>query len=73
VKLASWNSRGLGNDPAMNGLLEFQKKEDPDILFLSETKMDRSKLEWLRWKLSMPNMMVKDCVGQSGGLVIFLE
>jgi hypothetical protein len=57
----------------MNGLLEFQKKEDPDVLFLSETKMDRSKLEWLRWKLSMPNMMVKDCVGQSGGLVIFLE
>jgi hypothetical protein len=29
------------------------------------------KLDWLRWKLGMPNMLVKDCEGQSGGLVLF--
>jgi hypothetical protein len=33
--------------------------------------MKCGKLEWLRWKLEMPNMMVKDCVGQSDGLAIF--
>jgi exonuclease III len=71
MRLAIWNSRGMGNGLAMRGLLEFQKKEDPDVLFLSETKMEQKRLEWWRWKLGMPNMMVKNCEGKSGGLVIF--
>jgi exonuclease III len=71
MKLAGWNGRGLGNSPAVQGLLDLRKREDPDVLFLSETKMKCGKLEWLRWKLEMPNMMVKDCVGQSDGLAIF--
>jgi exonuclease III len=61
----------LGNGLAVNGLLDFQKKEDPDVLFLSETKLEERRLEWLRWKLNMPNMIVKNPVGQSGGLAIF--
>jgi hypothetical protein len=44
---------------------------DPDVLFLSKTKLKEDKLEWLRWKLGMPNMIVKDYEGQSGGLVMF--
>jgi exonuclease III len=71
MKIGGWNCRGLGNDPAVRGLLDLQKKEDPDVLFLSETKMKRERIEWLKWKLGMPNMIVKDCNGQSGGLVIF--
>ena len=71
MKIVGWNSRGLGNGLAVRGLLDLQKREDPDILFLSETKMDRRRLEWLRWKLGMTQMMVKDCVGSSGGLVVF--
>jgi exonuclease III len=61
----------MGNGPAVRGLLELQKREDPDVLFLSETKMRKEKLEGLRWKLGMPNMMVKECDGLSGGLAIF--
>jgi hypothetical protein len=33
--------------------------------------MDEKRLEWFRWKLGMPNMTVKNCEGQSGGLVMF--
>jgi hypothetical protein len=33
--------------------------------------MDEKRLEWFRWKLGMPNMVVKNCEGQSGGLAIF--
>lgn len=40
MKIVAWNCRGLGNGPAVQGLLDVQRKVDPDILFLSETKMD---------------------------------
>ena len=45
MKLVAWNCRGLGNRPAVRSLLELQKTEDADILFLSETKMDRRRIE----------------------------
>jgi exonuclease III len=55
----------------VRGLLNIQKEEDPDILFLSETKMDERRIDVFQWKLGMTNMMVKDCVGRSEGLAVF--
>jgi hypothetical protein len=63
--------RGLGNQLTVYGLLELQRTEDPDILFLSETKLVGREMEFLRWKLNMPNMVVVDSVGRSGGLALF--
>ena len=71
MRLISWNYRGLGNGPAVRGLLDVQKRDAPDILFLSETKHDRKWMEWLRWKLEMPNMVAKSSNGTSGGLALF--
>ena len=71
MRIVFWNGRGLGNGPAIRALLELQKREDPDIIFISETKLKEGSLEWFRWKMGMPNMIVKDCEGQSGGLVMF--
>jgi hypothetical protein len=71
MRLIAWNYRGLGNGPAVRGLLDVQKKEDPNVLFLSETKHDRQWMEGLRWRLNMSNMVVKDSVGASGGLALF--
>jgi exonuclease III/phage terminase Nu1 subunit (DNA packaging protein) len=61
----------LGNGPAVRGLLALQKKEDPDILFLSETKLKGKKMEKFRNMLGLQHMLVKDCVGKSGGLALF--
>ena len=71
MKLVSQNCRGLGNQPAVRGLLELQKAEEPDILFLCETKMIEKEMDWFRWKLGMPHMTVVDSKGRSGGLALF--
>jgi hypothetical protein len=71
MRIGGWNGRGLGNGLAIHGLQDLLKVEDPDVLFISETKMDKKRLEWVRCKIGMPNMLVKDSVGQSGGLVLF--
>ena len=39
MKAVGCNGRGIGNQPAVQGLLDLQRREDPDILFLSETKL----------------------------------
>ena len=69
MKIIAWNCRGLENTSAVRGLLDLQKLESPDILFLSETKMDWKRIERFRWILKMPNLVVKDCNGLSGRVV----
>jgi exonuclease III len=72
MKIIAWNYRGLGNDAAVRGLLNAQKEEDPDILFLSETKMYESRIKGLRWKMGLANLIMKDCSEtHGGGLAIF--
>jgi exonuclease III len=63
MRITTWNCRGLGNGPAVRGLLDLQKQEDPDILFLSETKLDGRKMETLKWQLGMNNLVTRDCEG----------
>ena len=71
MKLVAWNGRGLGNRSAVRGLQDVKKREDPDVLFISETKLDERRMEKFRWLLGMPNMVVCNCDGKSGGLVLF--
>jgi exonuclease III len=47
------------------------KAEEPDILFLSETKLMEKEMEHFKWLLNMPHMIVVDSKGRSGGLALF--
>jgi exonuclease III len=71
MKRTAWNCRGMGNLVAVCTLLDLQKQEDPDILFLSKTKLNKQKMEALRWKLGLTNMVCRPSEGKSGGLVLF--
>lgn len=53
MKLMAWNRQGLGNTPAVHGLLRCQKAEEADFLFLSETKMDERRMLSLKQKLGI--------------------
>jgi exonuclease III len=71
MKRTAWNCRGMGNLVAVCTLLDLQKQEDPDILFLSKTKLNKQKMEALRWKLGLTNMVCRPSEGNSGGLALF--
>jgi exonuclease III len=70
MKIVAWNGRGFGNRSARRGLQDIKKREDPDVLFLSETKLDEKRMEKFQWLLGMPNMVVHNCDGKSGGLAL---
>lgn len=70
MKLVAWNCRGLGNSPAVRGLRDLVKVEEPDILFLSETKLDEKRMQRFRWMLGLTNMVVKKCEGQGRGIAV---
>lgn len=66
MKIVACNCQGLGNRLVVQGLLEVQKVERADILFLPETKLDRRRMERFCWMLGLTNMVVKDSEGQGG-------
>ena len=45
MSLLSWNCRGLGNPQTVNALKKVIRLEDPNLVFLMETKSDE---EWVK-------------------------
>ncbi|KAK1650518.1 hypothetical protein QYE76_068323 [Lolium multiflorum] len=56
-------TQGQSLGSASSGVVEDNK--------VANNQMDGKRLEWLRWKLGLTNMVAKDSDGQSGGLVLF--
>jgi exonuclease III len=76
MKILSWNCRGLGKPSAVRDLRQLIKTHQPDLIFLSETKLQKS--DFLLRNKSFGNTFlnfVVDCTisprNRSGGLALF--
>ena len=65
-----WNCRGLGNPRSVRELRELVQHWKPKIVFLSETKMKKYRMEREKFKIGLLNGLIVPSVGRSGGLVM---
>lgn len=68
MKLLNWNPRGLENPWGIRVLHDLTRREDPDVLFLQETKLPRKKLEGIKWWLGFENCFSVDYESRGRGL-----
>jgi len=70
MKILAWNCRGLTSSQAVRALLEVQKRERPDVLFLSETHLGKVKAGNLKRRLGREKFIIHESDGRSGGLLM---
>jgi len=70
MKIMAWNCQGLASARAVRALLEIQKRERPDVFFLSETHLGKAKAEILKRKLGCDHFIIHESDGRSGGLLM---
>ncbi|BFG30761.1 hypothetical protein CerSpe_170350 [Prunus speciosa] len=68
MNLLSWNCQGLGNPSTIQALSSLIRQQDPKLVFLSETRCNKSKLEIIKFRLGFSKMFVVPSRGFSGGL-----
>ena len=72
--ILSWNCRGLGSIPAVNALRRVVISEQPQVIFLQETKLHQAEMERVRMRLKFKSMLVVDCRGdgrrRKGGIAL---
>ena len=70
MNIICWNCRGLGNPWTVRQLKRWVTSLAPDILFLSETKINNVTAENLKGKIGFSNAFGISSVGTAGGLCI---
>ena len=70
MKHLSWNCHGLGNTAAVLALLDVQRRNNPDVVFLSETHLDRYPADCLRRRMKMDFMIIQTSDGRRGGIMM---
>ena len=70
MNLLSWNCRGLSNLQTVNALSEVVRKEEPKIIFLVETKLNRDWMDMVKDKCNFKNGLYVDNIGSKGGLAM---
>jgi exonuclease III len=72
MKILSWNCRGLGNPRAVRALLRLIKLENPQLVFLMETRLKSEEMENIRLRCSFNSCLAVSCKGfgkeRAGGL-----
>ncbi|XP_057415008.1 uncharacterized protein LOC130709893 [Lotus japonicus] len=75
MKTISWNCRWLGNLNAVRTLQRLTTTEDPEIVFLMETRRKASEIRRTGTNMGYRNILAVDCRGEGkargGGLAMF--
>ena len=66
-----WNYRGLGNSRSVGMLRSLVRRWDPEVVFLSETKMTIAGMKKLKMKLGSVNGLYVQRKGRGGGLAMY--
>jgi len=67
MSLLSWSYRGLGNPQTVNTLKNFIRLEDPNLVFLMETKSNEEWVKIVRNQCSFKDIFVIPSDGLKGG------
>lgn len=70
MKVFSWNVQGYGNRNTRTQLKDFIRSNDPDIIFLCETKTHFRKMKNYIRPLNSPNYRIINPIGLAGGLCL---
>ena len=70
MNLICWNCRGLRALRTVQEVAKLVTRFNLLVLFLSETKVKSSKMEWLRSKWGYDSCLIVEAVGRSGGLAL---
>ena len=66
----SWNCRGLGNPQTEEELAALVSNKDPKMVFLMETKVEKTTMERIGRKMQFANIFVVPHVNTGGGLAL---
>ena len=71
MRILSWNCWGAGRAPTVRAIKALACAEGPDVLFLSETKVNSPKIEKLKISMGFADSFCVENVGKVGGLALF--
>ena len=71
MSLLSWNSRGLGNFQIVKVLEKVVQQEEPNMVFLMETKLDLDWMVKVQDRCKFKHGLMIPSRGKSGGLALY--
>ena len=71
MKIFGWNCRDICNALTVNALRASIKVHNPDIIFLSETKASKHRINRVASLLGFPNYICVEAFGKLGGICLF--
>jgi exonuclease III len=71
MRILGWNCRGICNASTTRALRATIKVQNPDVIFLCETKASKDKMKDLAISIGFPEHVIVGATGKAGGLCLF--